>query len=38
MPLVKDDDYRIYEFACHEANYAVANILRGARVEDAAAR
>jgi hypothetical protein len=35
MPLVKDDDYRIYEYACHEANYAVANILRGARVEDA---
>jgi hypothetical protein len=37
MPLVKDDDYRIYEYACHEANYAVANILRGARVEDASA-
>jgi len=36
MPLVKDDDYRIYEFACHEANYAVGNMLRGARVEDAA--
>jgi hypothetical protein len=35
MPLVKDDDYRIYEYACHEANYAVANILRGARREDA---
>jgi hypothetical protein len=35
MPLVKDDDYRLYEFACHEANYAIGNILRGARVEDA---
>jgi hypothetical protein len=35
MPLVRDDAYRIYEYACHEANYAVANILRGARVEDA---
>jgi hypothetical protein len=35
MPLVKDDDYRLFEYACHEANYAVGNILRGARVEDA---
>ena len=34
LPLVRDDDYRIYEYACHEANYAVANILRGARVEE----
>jgi hypothetical protein len=38
MPLVRDDDYRIYEYACHEANYAVANILRGARREDAETR
>jgi hypothetical protein len=34
MPLVRDDTYRIYEYACHEANYAVANILRGARLEE----
>jgi len=34
MPLVRDDDYRIYEYACHEANYGVANILRGARLEE----
>jgi hypothetical protein len=34
MPLVRDDDYRIYEYACHEANYAIGNILRGARVAD----
>ena len=34
MPLIKDDAYRIYEYACHEANYAVGNILRGARLED----
>ena len=34
MPLVRDDNYRIYEYACHEANYAVANILRGARLEE----
>ena len=25
----------LYEYACHEANYAVGNILRGARMEDA---
>jgi len=37
MPLVRDDGYRIYEYACHEANYAVGNILRGARREDAEA-
>jgi hypothetical protein len=35
MPLARDDDYRIYEYACQEANYAVGNILRGARLEDA---
>ncbi len=34
MPLVRDDEYRIYEYACHEANYAVGNILRGARLDD----
>jgi hypothetical protein len=35
MPLTRDDGYRIYEYACHEANYAVGNILRGARLGDA---
>jgi hypothetical protein len=34
MPLVRDDNYRIYEYACHEANYAVTNILRGARLDE----
>ena len=34
MPLVRDDGYRIYEYACHEANYGVANILRSARAEE----
>jgi hypothetical protein len=38
MPLVRDDEYRIYEYACHEANYAVGNILRGARLEDSEQR
>ena len=30
MPLLKD--YTIFEYACHEGNYAMTNILRGARV------
>ena len=25
-------DLRLYEYACHEANYAMGNILRGARL------
>lgn len=27
-------DYQIFEYACHEGNYAMANILRGARVQE----
>ena len=25
---------RIFEYACHEANYSLGNALRGARVEE----
>jgi hypothetical protein len=28
----------IYEFACHEGNYGLVNILRGARVQESATR
>jgi hypothetical protein len=28
-------DEKIYEYACHEANYAMGNILRGARLKEA---
>jgi hypothetical protein len=28
-------DEPLYEYACHEGNYALTNVLRGARVEDA---
>jgi hypothetical protein len=31
FPLTADPDYVIYEYACHEGNYAIENILRGAR-------
>ena len=30
-------DKPIYEYACHESNYALENILRGARQRDAEA-
>jgi hypothetical protein len=28
-------DEPMYEYACHEGNYAMANILRGARLKEA---
>ena len=36
FPLTSDPEYRIYEYACHEGNYAIENILRGARALDRA--
>ena len=30
------NDQPIYEYACHEGNYGLYNILAGARVEEAA--
>ncbi len=36
MPLSRNPDYHIFEYACHEGNYAVANILRGARAQEQA--
>ena len=29
-------DYKIYEYACHEGNYAMTNALSGARAQDRA--
>ena len=37
LPLVSPPGYVIYEYACHEGNYAIANALRGERVLEAAA-
>jgi mono/diheme cytochrome c family protein len=31
---MKLEDTQIYEYACHEANYALENMLRGARAEE----
>jgi hypothetical protein len=37
IPLTRDPEYRIYEYACHEGNLAVENILKGGRLQDRAA-
>ena len=36
-PMPKLTDYLIYEYACHEGNYAMANILAGERAREKAA-
>ena len=35
FPLTRDDSYVLYEYACHEGNYAISNILRAARAAEA---
>lgn len=37
FPLKRDDDYGMFEYACHEGNLAMFNILSGARADDRAA-
>jgi hypothetical protein len=37
FPLERDDGYGMFEYACHEGNYALHNILSGARAEERAA-
>jgi hypothetical protein len=37
IPLSRDPRYVIYEYACHEGNYAMVDILNGGRVQDKAA-
>ena len=37
IPLERDDIYQIFEYACHEGNHAVGNVLRGARMSEAEA-
>jgi len=34
IPLNRDPEYRIYEYACHEGNYAIPNELSGGRAHD----
>ena len=36
IPISKlPDDTQIYEYACHEGNYAMPNLLRGGRTDAA---
>src|SRR6476659_1617690 len=37
LPLTVNDEEPVYEYACHEGNYAIRNILSGSRIADAAA-
>jgi hypothetical protein len=34
FPWHREDDYGMFEYACHEGNYAMFNILSGARAEE----
>jgi hypothetical protein len=34
IPLNRDPEYRIFEYACHEGNHAVGNVLSGGRAAD----
>jgi hypothetical protein len=37
LPLKLDNSYLMAEYACHEGNYAMFNILSGARADEKAA-
>ena len=34
FPMTRDPEYRMFEYACHEGNYAVRNIVSGARTAE----
>ena len=34
FPLQRDTDYKLFEYACHEGNYAMSNILRAVRASE----
>jgi hypothetical protein len=36
FPFVRDNEYQMFEYACHEGNHAVENMPRGARAEERA--
>jgi hypothetical protein len=37
FPIAKDDTYQMFEYACHEGNYSMVNMLEGARAKEKAA-
>jgi hypothetical protein len=34
IPIPREEEYGFYEYACHEGNYSMPNLLSGSRVED----
>jgi hypothetical protein len=34
IPLTQDDNYQMFEYACHEGNYSMVNMLSGARAKE----
>jgi hypothetical protein len=38
IPLARDQSYQLYEYACHEGNQAVSNILNGGRAAEKASK
>jgi hypothetical protein len=34
LPIPREDSYGFFEYACHEGNYAMKNLLSGSRAED----
>ena len=36
FPLKRDQEYQIFEYACHEGNYAMRNSLSGSRADERA--
>jgi hypothetical protein len=34
LPITRSPGYQVFEYACHEGNYGMRNILSGARVGD----
>ena len=34
FPFKRDSDYQMFEYACHEGNHAVPNMLSGARAQE----
>ena len=38
LPMMNLPDYTIFEYACHEGNYSIRNVLSGARAQEKAAQ
>ena len=34
MPIPREESYGYFEYACHEGNYAMPNLLSGSRAEE----